>query len=205
AMATAAAADGPLRQVLVRCGHEAESLPEGAIVVQGDTMEANDDGSLMLALVRASLGLSPERVLLHEVTGPEAGEALAALGRGLKGGVISIRAATVQAGLGRLASLTGLASGLGAALVENPASHTARARYVASTFELALGVARFADGVSRVVQVSALGIGEDGTPEVTDLVLWDPDTASCKRTGERPELLADLQRRGIAIDSSWSG
>jgi len=205
ALAAAAQANGPLRQVVVRPAEEPDGLPEGTIVLQAEGTDAPEDMTAMQSLIRAALGLSPERVLVHEVSGHEAADALAALGRGLRGGVLSTRASTVQDGVTRLASLAGLDAGGGSGGAAQGGTHGAHAQYVASTFDLAVAVARFADGVSKVVQLSEPTIDENGAAATVDLALWDNAAKACNTTGNTPGFAADLERRGIVIDSSSSG
>src|SRR5690606_1169658 len=131
-----AEAAGPMeRQVLVRPAHEPGLLPPGVVVLEGDGLVGTDGATVMQALVRTAVGLSPHRLLVHEMCGPEASEAFAAMGRGLSGSVLSTRAATAHAGLMRLATLVGLSG--------SPGDTAARARYVAQSLELVLSVARF--------------------------------------------------------------
>lgn len=205
AVAHAASEAGHLRQLMVRPGHEAGALPDGTIVLQGDALDDSEDAGTVQSLLRAGLSLSPDRLLLHEASGPEAADALAALGRGLQGGIVSTRAGTVPAGIVRLAALAGLAGGIGAGLSTTVATDRARARFVADTFDLAIGVARFADGVCRVVQVSEPSLSDEAPGGAVDLALWDADGRACTPTGNTPTFVADLQRRGVTVDSPWTG
>src|SRR5690606_28610087 len=91
--ALAEAASRSERQVLVRPAHEPGLLPAGVVVLEGDGLVGTDGATVMQALVRTGLGLSPHRLLVHEMCGPEASEVFAAMGRGLAGTVVSTRAA----------------------------------------------------------------------------------------------------------------
>jgi len=207
ALATEAAGlDGATRQVVVRPGHEPGTLPDGTILLQGDGIDGGEDVPAMQSLVRAAVGLSPDRLVVHEVSGPEAAAALAALGRGFRGCTISTRAATARDGIARLAALVGLGDGTEAGL--SP-SHAARSRAVARSFDLAIAVARFTDGVSRIVAVSEPTVDDDGAVGAHDLARWDTDAGSCTPTGDAPSpsagFAAALQHRGITLDPPWSG
>lgn len=202
----AAGLDGATRQVVVRPGHEPGTLPDGAILLQGDGVDGGDDVPAMQSLVRAAVGLSPDRLVVHEVSGPEAAAALAALGRGFRGCTISTRAATARDAIARLAALVGLGDGTEAGL--SP-SHAARSRAVARSFDLAIAVARFTDGVSRIVAVSEPTVDDEGAVGAHDLARWDTEANACGPTGDsaRPSgsFAAALQHRGINLDPPWSG
>jgi pilus assembly protein CpaF len=190
--ALAEAAPAEQRQLVVRPAHEPGLLPAGAVVLEGAGLVGTDGGSVMQALVRTAMGLGPDRLLVHDLAGPEAADVFAALGRGLQGTVITLRASSTGVGLARLGTLLGLAGG--------SSDVSTRTLYAAQAIELMVAVSRFADGQSRVTQVSEPVLSPTGTPMTVDLVTIDPQTRNWTHTGVVPTFASELQRRGIRVD-----
>jgi pilus assembly protein CpaF len=170
-------------------------MPENAVVLQGDGLVATEGATVMQALVRAALGLSPDRLIAHEVAGPEAADVLGALGRGMGGAIVSTRAGSAEAGLRRMATLCGIA-GMGA-------DQTARAQYVAASLELVVTVSRFPGGKGRVTQIAeAMVDAASGRAGAVDLLTFDPNSRRWVGTGVVPVFFEELKRRAIAVDPS---
>jgi Flp pilus assembly CpaF family ATPase len=142
--------------------------------------------------VRAALSLQPDRLAVHDVAGAEASEVVTAMGRGLSGIIASVRAGSADAGLARLTALVGLCG--------DAPDAAARARHVAQSVELVLAVGRFADGQPRVTQLAEATISSAGTAQAVDLVTYQPHTGRWVPTGVAPNVLVQLQRRGISVD-----
>ena len=190
--ALAEAAPEHHRQLVVRPTHEPGLLPVGAVVLEGEGLMGADGATVMQALVRTAVGLSPDRLLVHEIAGPEAADVFAAMGRGLRGTILTTRAGSAHEGLQRLASLLGLA-GTGGDL-------PTRGQHVAASIELILVVSRFSDGQTRLTQVAEPVLTPDGRAHVVELMNLDPRTRSWTHTGAIPSFSVELQRRGIAVD-----
>jgi pilus assembly protein CpaF len=190
--ALAEAAPAEQRQLVVRPSHEPGLLPAGAVVLEGHGLVGTEGGSVMQALVRTAMGLAPDRLLVHDLAGPEAADVFAAMGRGLQGTVITLRASNTAAGLARLGTLIALAGG--------SSDVSTRTLYAAQALELVVAVSRFADGQSRVTQVSEACLSPTGTPMTVDLVTIDPQTRNWTHTGVVPTFAPELQRRGIRLD-----
>lgn len=190
--ALAEAGPSDARQLVVRPAHEPGLLPAGAVVLEGTGLVSSDGGSVMQSLVRTAMGLAPDRLLVHDVAGPEAADVFAAMGRGLQGTVVTLRASSTGAGLARLGTLIGLAGG--------PSDLATRTLYAAQAIELLVAVSRFADGQTRVTQVSEACLSPTGTPVAVDLVTIDPQTRNWTHTGVVPTFAAELQRRGITVE-----
>lgn len=192
--ALAAAVPASQRIALVRAAHEPGVMPENTVVLQGDGLVSTEGATVMQALVRAALGLGPDRLIAHEVAGPEAADVLGALGRGMGGAIVSTRASAAEHGLRRLAALCGVA-GMGA-------DHAARAQYVAASVELVVTVSRFPGGKSRVTQIAEAMVDASGRAGAVDLLTFDPNSRRWVGTGVVPVFFAELQRRAIAVDPS---
>jgi pilus assembly protein CpaF len=190
--ALAAAVPASQRIAMVRAGHEPGELPENTVVLQADGLVGAEGSNMMQALVRAALGLAPDRLYAHEVAGAEASDVLAAAGRGMGGAVISTRAGSAEEGIQRLATLCGLASG--------GTDHATRARYVAGAVEVVITLSRFPGGRTRVTQLAEAMVDGQGRAGAVDLVTFDPNSRRWAPTGITPTFFAELQRRGISVD-----
>ncbi len=185
AAALALSAPASQRLVVVRPDHEAAQLPADTVILESARPAA------MPGLVEGALGLSPARLLVHGIAGEEASPALAALGRGLQGVVLTSRASTAEEGLHQLAALSGLRSGHGDAQT--------RSLRVAVSLDLLVVVHRFGDGITRVTQVATSGVSPSGTPLVTDLVNLDPHTRNWTHTAALQTFTQELEQRGISM------
>lgn len=194
--ALADAAPPEQRAVFIRPGREPGTMPSHVLTLQGGfarigRAEGSSDG--MRGLVRAGLGLLPQRLFVHEVAGAETADVLAAMGRDLQGTVLSTRASSVEGGLHRLAHLVGLDGGL--------ADPAARLATVATTIEVFVGLARFGDGLTRVTQVAEASLTPSGTAQVVEVLRLDPARRQWTHTGVTPKFFETLQHRGVAVDS----
>jgi len=184
------------RHVLVRPMAEPGLLPAHVVVLEGDGLVGTDGTTVMQALVRTAVGLRPDRLCLHETTGPEASDLLAAAGRGLSGVLVSMRASTAEAGLQRLAALAGSSGG---------PDIQSRMQAIARTLELVITVGRFPDGTSRVIEVAEARVAADGTTTTTEIIGIDPRTGTWRSTGAVPNFFGAMQRRGIVVDAAMLG
>jgi pilus assembly protein CpaF len=162
------------------------------VVVHSGSLPPRDGLGSAQQAVRGALSLGPDRLVVHEVTGAEASEVVAAMGRGLSGTIASLRAGSADAGLARLTALVGLSG--------DAPDAAARARHVAQSVELVLAVSRFADGQVRVTQLAEATVSSAGTAQAVDLVTYQPHTGRWVPTGVAPSVLVQLQRRGISVD-----
>lgn len=185
AAALALAAPPNQRLVVVRPHHEAAQLPANSVLLQNARADA------MPGLVDAALGLSPSRLLVHDISGAEASAALTALGRGLDGVVLTTRASTAEQGLHRLAALSGLAGG--------SANADTRALRVAVSLDLIVSLHRFGDGIARVSSVSAPGVSPSGTAQLSELIMLDPHTRNWTHTAALQTFVGEHAQRGIDL------
>jgi pilus assembly protein CpaF len=182
---------------VVRPGPEPDPLPRNAVVVHSGSLPRRDGLGGPEQAVRGALSLGPDRLAVHDVAGPEASEVVAAMGRGLSGTIVSVRASSADAGLARLTALVGLSGDCPDA--------AARARHVAQSVELVLAISRFSDGHARVTQLAEATVSSAGTAQAVDLVTFQPHTGRWVPTGVAPTVLVQLQRRGIMVDASLLG
>lgn len=97
-------------------------------------------------LVRASLRMRPDRIVIGEVRGPEALAALAAMSVGHPGSMVTVHARSAGAVVERLVSLALLARG--------GSTEASLRRQVGAAFDLVVHLERAPDGKRRVVEIA---------------------------------------------------
>lgn len=121
--------------------------------LQGRSANVEGRGEVTLTtLVRQSLRMRPDRVVVGEVRGAEVRELLAALNTGHEGGCGTLHANTAGDLVSRMEALGALA-GLSPAAVH---------AQLVSAIEVVLHVARSTDGARRLVEVAVLGTDAQG-------------------------------------------
>ncbi len=121
-----------------RCAHHV------SLLTRDDNIEGV--GAITLAdLVRATLRMRPDRIVIGEVRGPEALAALAAMSVGHDGSIVTIHARSAARAADRLVSLALLAS--------STTSEVALRRQVDATFDLFVHVERDHTGRRRVAEI----------------------------------------------------
>lgn len=156
-------------------------------IVQLETRSQNVEGKGEVSvrdLVKNSLRMRPDRLIIGEVRGGEALDMLQAMNTGHSGSLSTIHANSTSDALSRLETLTLLAG------TELPL--TAVRSQVASAIDIIVQLARFADGSRRVVRVSELRGLADNEYQVVDLFVRDRSSgalggvAEILPTGNRP-------------------
>ncbi|MGP6172319.1 TadA family conjugal transfer-associated ATPase [Microbacterium sp. A196] len=144
----------PGRERIVTIEDVAELRPRHPHHVALETRQSNLEGagSITLArLVRESLRMRPDRLVVGECRGEEVRELLSALNTGHDGGAGTLHAsglADVPARLEALGALAGMDA-------------TALARQAVSAFTVVLHLARGADGVRRLAQAGCFRLNND--------------------------------------------
>ena len=145
------------------------ACPEDRLVIIEDTSEiqcsAKNKVMLhtsvdvnMLKLLRATMRLRPDRIIVGEVRGSEALALLKAWNTGHPGGVTTVHANNAQAGLVRLEQLIAEAN-----------DSTAMASHIAEAVDLIIAIEKTATGrkVSEIIEVK--GIANDGSYKIQPL------------------------------------
>lgn len=126
-------------------------------VVRFETKEAGPNGHgevSIFDLVKSSLRLRPDRIIVGEVRGGEAFELIQAMNTGHKGCLGTIHANTVDDALVRLESL---------ALAAGNVSERALRYSIQSAIDLVVQVSRLRDGSRRILAIGeVLGFDDDG-------------------------------------------
>jgi len=162
------------RERLVVVEDSAELVPDHPHVVRLETRPPNLEGAGAISLrdlVRQSLRMRPDRIVVGEVRGGEIVDLLAALNTGHEGGCATVHANAPQDVPARIESLA-LAAGLDRAAVH---------AQIAAGLDVVLHLVRDADGRRRWQSLS-VAVRRDGWTELDDALVW-PSRDSELRTG----------------------
>ncbi len=139
-------------------------------------------------LVRNSLRMRPDRIIVGEVRGPETLDMLQAMNTGHEGSLTTIHANSPRDALSRLETLVMTAG------VELP--HRAIREQIASAFDLLVQITRLVDGSRRITHVSeVLGMESDVITLQDVFVAKTPDEQQASSTGSK--LLGPLECTGL--------
>ncbi len=171
-------------------------------VVRLETRPPNIEGHGEITqrdLLRNSLRMRPDRIILGEVRGPEALDMLQAMNTGHRGSIATVHANSPRDALSRLETMILLA---GANLTQSAMRHQ-----ISSAIELVIQVERHSDGVRRVVSCSELVGMEGDVIRMQELFVFEQKGVS--RTGEvegelvptgiQPMCLERVLEQGIEI------
>ncbi len=151
-------------------------------------------------LVSNALRMRPNRVVVHEVTSGEAHDLFVAMGGRQDGTLFTTYASTTRDCLDRLETMIAMA-GL------DVQSRAVREQ-VASSLDLIVNVTRFADGSSRVTQISEVTGVEVDLVTTQDLFTFKREGVNdsgavvgrFQATGSPPRFYDELQRRGDPVN-----
>jgi pilus assembly protein CpaF len=150
-------------------------------------------------LVRNSLRMRPDRIVVGEVRGGEALDMLQAMNTGHDGSLSTLHANSPRDALGRLETMV-LMSGYELPL-------RAVREQIAAAIDLMIQIERMADGTRRVVAITEVQRMESEVITLQDLYTFQVDAVSqtnhivgsLKGSGLRPSFLEKFERRGIEL------
>ncbi|MDB5038919.1 MAG: CpaF family protein [Bacteriovoracaceae bacterium] len=154
-------------------------------------------------LVKSSLRLRPDRIVIGEVRGPEALDLLQAMTTGHAGSMSTLHANNPKQALARLETLI-MMNRLEMPLI-------AIRSQVASAIQIIVQANRLADGSRRITHISELiGLDEHGNYELNDLFLLEVLGMGANGkfntrfvpTGIRPSFIEEATRSGIKVPDS---
>ena len=157
-------------------------------------------------LVRNSLRMRPDRIIVGEARGPEALDLLQAMNTGHEGSLATIHANTPKDAIERLAVMMMMAG------EEIP--HSAILQQIASSLDLIVHLSRMRDGSRKVTEISEVGaVGPDGQVEVRPVWKYELDPGSGEAvtgrlvpTGHVPrKLKAKFEWRNLPFDAGLFG
>ena len=148
-------------------------------------------------LVRASLRMRPDRIIVGEIRGGEALDLLQAMNTGHSGSMATVHASSPAQALSRLETLS-LFSGLNLPL------HALRDQ-VSSAVDLVVQAARLPDNSRRVTHISEIGtLNTDGTYKVNDIFQFTRTqtiegqiAGTHVMSGYRPSIVEEFEINGL--------
>jgi pilus assembly protein CpaF len=154
------------------------------------------------ALVRNSLRMRPERIIVGEVRGAEALDMLQAMNTGHDGSLSTVHANAPRDGLARIETMVLMAG------YDLPVR--AIRQQVASALDLLIHLERLEDGSRRVTSIVEVQRMESDTITLQELFRFQVEQVTSDRlvignlcsTGLRPTFLTKFERRGIALPLS---
>jgi len=171
-------------------------------VIRMETRPANSEGSGEIpqrSLVKNSLRMRPDRIIIGEVRGPEALDMLQAMNTGHEGSLTTIHANDARDSLSRLELMVSMSG------YELPVSVVRQ--YIAAGIKLVVHLARLKGGIRRVMRVSEIvGVDETGF-HMEDIFGFEQtgvdEEGNAKGdfyvTGYRPQCLNRLRASGIRL------
>ncbi len=153
-------------------------------------------------LLRNSLRMRPDRIIIGEVRGPEAFDMLNAMNTGHEGSLSTVHANSPRDALARVENMVMMAN------LDLP--QRAIREQVASALHLVVQLARFSDGVRRVTHVTEVTGMEGEIVTMQDLFKFsqegvDPDgriLGEMSATGIRPSFAEKFPQAGIQLPDS---
>jgi pilus assembly protein CpaF len=157
------------------------------------------------ALVRNSLRMRPDRIIVGEVRGAEALDMLQAMNTGHDGSLSTVHSNSPRDGLHRIETMVMMAG------YDLPLR--AIRQHIAAALDLLVHIDRMEDGSRRVVAVTEVLRMESDVIQLQDIFEFEieavaPDrtiTGGLKPTGLRPVFLEKFRKRGIELPQSMFG
>jgi pilus assembly protein CpaF len=153
-------------------------------------------------LVRNSLRMRPDRIIVGEVRGPEALDMLQAMNTGHDGSLSTVHANTPRDALSRVETMVLMAG------YDLPVR--AIRQQVASALDLIVHLERLEDGSRRVTAITEVGRMESEVITLQDVFEFKVDEVTSDRvvvgrlrpTGLRPTFMHKFEKRGITLPTS---
>jgi pilus assembly protein CpaF len=192
----------PSDERLVSVEDSAELQLQHKHVVRMETRPPNNEGAGEItprALVRNSLRMRPDRIIIGEVRGPEALDMLQAMNTGHEGSLTTIHANDARDALARLELMVAMSG------FELPIPVVRQ--YINSGISLVVHLSRLKGGARRVMQVSEIVGVKDGGFHIEDIFGFEQtgvDELGVAQgdfffTGYRPMCLSKLRAAGLRL------
>jgi len=197
---------GDERIVTIEDAAELQLQQEHVITLESRPANIEGKGEIRIReLVRNSLRMRPDRIIVGEVRGPETLDMLQAMNTGHEGSLTTIHANSPRDALSRLETLVMTAG------VELP--HRAIREQIASAFDLLVQITRLVDGSRRVTHITEVLRMEGDVVTLQDIFVAKPpdeDAAGTVRllsplacTGLKPQFLEKLAQNGVILSPSF--
>jgi pilus assembly protein CpaF len=179
------------RIVTIEDAAELQLQQQHVITLEARPPNIEGEGEVRIReLVRNSLRMRPDRIIVGEVRGPETLDMLQAMNTGHEGSLTTIHANSPRDALSRLETLVMTAG------VELP--HRAIREQIASAFDLLIQISRLVDGSRRLTHVSeVLGMESDVITLQDVFVARPPDEETQAASNGSTKLLDELNCTGL--------
>jgi pilus assembly protein CpaF len=175
-------------------------------VVSLETRPPNIEGKGEITqreLVRNSLRMRPDRIIVGEVRGPEVMDMFQAMNTGHEGSMTTIHSNSPRDALMRLETMVSLT---GYQIPERPMRYL-----ISSSLDVIVQLARHSDGVRRIVSISEITGMEGDVISLQDIFVFDRRGISEEgrilgqyiSTGIRPQFVNRCQKFGINIPPQY--
>lgn len=174
---------------IVTIEDSAELLLRHPHVARLETRPANSEGNGQYTqrdLLRNSLRMRPDRIIVGEVRGPEALDMLQAMNTGHDGSLTTIHANDTHDAVTRLEMMVAMTG------LELP-SRVVRS-YIASGIELVVQLSRMAGGQRRVLRVSELATSPDGNIQLQDVFVFNQVRNTFEPSGRKPDCRLKIEQ-----------
>jgi len=196
----------PEDERLITIEDSAELKLQHPHVVRLETRDANVEGAGEMSqrdLVRNSLRMRPDRIIVGEVRGPEALDMLQAMNTGHEGSLTTIHANDTRDALSRLEMMVAMTG------LELPVSVVRQ--YVATGIRLVVHLARLKGGIRRITGISEVRTTEDGSYQIEDIFGFKQTGVDDKNmaigefyaTGYQPVCIERIRAAGVDVSDAW--
>ncbi|GHA17690.1 CpaF family protein [Oceanisphaera arctica] len=198
----------PSNQRIITVEDSAELQLQQPHVVQLESRPANIEGKGEIAmrdLVKNTLRMRPDRIVVGEVRGAEAFDMLTAMNTGHEGSLTTIHANTPRDALGRLENMVSMTG------FDMPVKNIRS--QVASALDLIIQLERQEDGTRRMVSMQEVHGMEGETITMSEIFTFERTGIDAegkvqgrhKATGVMPNFYDRLARRGMVLPRSLFG
>ena len=192
----------PAAERIITIEDAAELQLQQPHVVRLETRPPNIEGKGEVAqrtLVKNSLRMRPDRIILGEVRGAEALDMLQAMNTGHEGSMTTVHANTPRDALTRLENMVGMAG------LNLPPK--AMRQQISSAITAVIHVSRLTDGKRKITSIQEITGMEGDIVTMQEIFVFEqtgvaPDGAVLghfRATGIRPKFVERLRTRGVAI------
>ncbi len=192
----------PENERLITIEDSAELILNHPHVIRLETREANVEGAgetTQRDLVRNSLRMRPDRIILGEVRGAEALDMLQAMNTGHEGSMTTVHANDTRDALSRLEMMIAMTG------FDLPVS--VMRQYIASGIRLVVHLARLKGGARRITKISEIVGFTEGNYHIEDIFGFRQTGVDAEgdavgefyATGYRPQCLAQIEAAGVAL------
>lgn len=195
----------PHNERIVTIEDAAELQLQQPHVARLETRPANIEGNGAIGqreLVKNSLRMRPDRIVVGEVRGSEAFDMLQAMNTGHEGSMTTVHANTPRDALARVENMIGMAG------FDLP--QKAIRQQIASAITVVVQIARLSDGTRKLMNISEITGMEGDVVTMQDIFVFEQTGVDrkgrvqgrMKATGVRPKFLGELEAAGIRVSPS---